>query len=635
MKQLAEIIQRNVSFIAWENFTHPKAYGLWFSSLCLCILFIWVCVSIGKILTRRVRYANHNEELILNFAAGSAGLSFLIAFLALSHLLNKTAVSIVLLTILLAYTILEKEIKAILKPLQLIGSAFKEEKWLYLLFLMNSLPALLPPYRVDEMSYYLPYVKEWVEAGGITINPAMIFPIYTFNFQMLQSLGMMLDSVPLVHLLSWISGCFACLTILIFLRRLKVWEPIAYCSALAFYLSPLTQRYLTIGHLDVPLMFYMVVSVFGIYFSRQTEEMKRFYLPSALICAMFIGMKVTGLFFIPLFLMLAAIGQKRKHWLVFGIIFLAFGSIWYLRNFIIAGDPISPAMNMLLERPDPFWVPEDYQMIAQDITRGLSKNFTSIASLPLHMLTSTIEGPLRDWPFQGFILIFPLSLLTLIPLLKRRSADAVVATWYAIVIWISTSYLIRYAHFAALAAVCSGLFLSLILDRFKIQNLPLKTKWVCAAVVAFLLIGPNANALRYFKNNFNKPIPLDEKTHTVFYRYLGIDAIHLIQKLSPLGIRGTIYSFGYTHLRSYYQSAGFQVIGYYVHPFPYRDFKESLIQGEIYQFLKSAGVNAMVINQETLKEFDLTEDQVLHSVRQHRKLEIPYHDAASIVIKVG
>jgi len=43
----------------------------------------------------------------------------------------------------------------------------------------------------------------------------------------------------------------------------------------------------------------------------------------------------------------------------------------------------------------------------------------------------------------------------------------------------------------------------------------------------------------------------------------------------------------------------------------------------------------MVINKETLKEFNLTEDQVLHSVHQHRKLEIPYQDAASIVIKVG
>ncbi len=621
---ISQIIENNLNFIYWENFIHLRVYELWFPALFFIIVFLWFCILLGKLFIRHVNYLSGAEDLILNFAFGSACTSLMLAILLLSHELTKKNVLGIFFVIVLVSFVSKEKTKPFFAALKTFHLAAREEKWLFLLFFLNSFPAALPPYRYDEMSYHLPYAKQWIDHYALTLDPSMRFPLYTFNFHMLQTLGLMFDSVAFVHLLSWLCGSMASLGVVVFLRRLKVSGPIAYCAALGFYLSPLVQRYLTVGYLDIPFMAYMLLAVYSVYFSRQGDKTRFFYIPSALICGMCVGIKITGIFYIPLFLGLGIISQNPKRYFWFALTFLSFGCLWYLRNFFIDHDPIPPIINMLRHKTDLFWTPEDYRAIATSVKLKHSNGIWFFLTLPIQLLTSTENGPLRDWPLQGFVLFIPLTLCMLPSLLRKRQADPVLALWYGIAVWVASSCLIRYATFAALAAVSAGFFLNFFGKR----------KMVATVTAAFLLVGPNINALRYFKNNFNRPVPVDGKSYKLFYSYLGLPAIELIGKLKTFGItEGAIYTFGYTHLKYYYNLQGFQVVGDVVNRFRYADFKKSLMRGNVYPFLKKAQVNAVVINKKTLEDFHLSEKQISNRFKKEPRLALVYDDGHSMVYK--
>lgn len=633
MTEWKYFIARNVQFIAWENFTWP-VLGLWIYSLALLVLFLAVCLFFGIRLTHKIKFLSVNEALVLNFAIGSAMLSFLMAFLAVCHLFYlKILVGVLAVVILSAVFFSKYRFSVFAEPFHLIFEGFREEKMLYALFILNSLPSLLPPYRWDEMSYHLPYAMQWIEQGGISVDPAMRYPLNSFNFHMLQSVGLMLHSVPLTHLLSWLAGSLSCLLILVFLRRWEVWRPLAYAAALGFYLSPLVQRYLNVACIDVPCMFYLAAAVFTAYLARFENPFQMpLYLASAMVCAMFVGMRGANLFFIPLFLLLAKPGVSWRGWFSFLFVFLGFGSFWYLRNILIAHDPLPPVFNLFFHRPDPFWTTEDFRAMQWDMTQGIPRDLKSTFLLPYRLLTSTENGPLRDWPFQGFMLIFPLSVFVR----KKNAAGLLIAAWYAVLFWIIVSPLVRYAHFAVLAAVAAALVLDSGVEWLKQRNIFLKVKPVVLVFVVFILIGPNMNAFRYFKNNFNRPVPYNAVSYEKFYDYLGLPEMQTIQNLKKLGIEhAVVYTVGYTHLKYYYQAAGYRLVGDVVNRFRYHDFVEKLKNGDLFDFFKETGAQAAAIDKKQLSRLDLSEEDVLTAINKDPRFQFLLNDQESMIIKIN
>lgn len=63
------------------------------------------------------------------------------------------------------------------------------------------LGALRPPFAWDELYYHLPYAREYVEAGGLTVNEFLRYPLHSHNFNLLFSLALMVSDERLVHLL--------------------------------------------------------------------------------------------------------------------------------------------------------------------------------------------------------------------------------------------------------------------------------------------------------------------------------------------------------------------------------------------------------------------------------------------------
>lgn len=626
---IAELVTRNLQFIYWPNFVKPQVYAAWLVPLAFTLLFLWFCVLAGHLVAKKARYLSATEDLVLNFAAGAACVSSALGVLALIHASTGWAVG----ALAAATVVLSLRSGAPASALGTLRRALAEEKALVFLFLLCSFPSALPPYRYDEVSYHLPYVLQWVQQHGLTVDPTMRHPLYTFNFHMLQMLGMMARSTTFVHLVVWLFGSVGCLAVLTFSRRLGVRNGAAVLCALAFYLSPLVQRYLNVFFIDVPLMSLSLLAVYGIYYSRQAEAARPYLTAAALVAALFVGTKITGIFFVPLFLALAWFGRSRRDFWRFVLVLAVFGSVWYLRNFWIDGDPIPPVLNILRHRADLYWTPQDYHGVRAEIVdygRYAAGNLRPLLTFPLRLVTGLPE----DAPLQGFVLFIPFTLTLLPSLWKKRQADVVLALWFALGFWLASATRMRYAHFAALAAVAAGTVVEAVLRRIDRYSSGV-AKVSVLALAGALLLGPNLNIPSYFKNNFNRAVVVDDASYRSFYAYLGLPAVQLIDRLASLGLNGgALYTFGYDDLKYYYNLKGFRLVGDHINRFRYADMKQSLLSGSLYPFLREAGVDGAVFRTDTLTHFELTQAHVRQAVIDEPRLKLVYEDAGSIVIKL-
>lgn len=108
----------------------------------------------------------------------------------------------------------------------------------------------------------------------------------------------------------------------------------------------------TLGYVDVPAYSYLAIAlVSAVDFLNNRKE--NFLVLSALFWAMNLGTKYTGVsaFVSFVFVFLTILTVKRKEYLkIFrkkllvklGFIFLLFGGYWYVKNFVVFGNPIYP-----------------------------------------------------------------------------------------------------------------------------------------------------------------------------------------------------------------------------------------------------------------------------------------------------
>lgn len=597
---LPDFLRRKIEFVAWGNFTDPEILLRWGSSLAFLFLFLLVALAAGRILTRNIQFLDPSESLVFTGATGFCLLSFSVIGLGFLRLLNPVSVGLAGAVFLFWDVVAKRNMRELYQPISLFVRSVNQYKWLWVLFCLNSFPALLPPYRWDSMSYHLPYVRQWAEAGTFTVDATMRIPLHTFNFHMLHLIGMLFNSTTFVHLLSWITGCLACLAIICFLRRLELPLYLAVIAGLSFFLSPLVQRYLTNGYFDVPLMFFLLMAAYGFHLLHKGPDNGGLILVISLIAAMFVGMKNTGLVYFPLFMLAAfliLIRRQRKHFLVFALVFLTLGSIWYLRNLAVAGDPIAPTLNILLGKNDPFWDREDYFVVRDDLTYGLDKDFFSLVTLPWEMVTSQMTGRLRDYPLNGFILIFPLSLVFISMFYRKRLWVVFAFAWFSVAVWIHVSYLIRYAHFTPLAVVMAACILNSVFNWVRVKLVFRGQSILFAIVAAVLMLGPTKGFASYYIHNFSKPIPKTVEEIDRFVGYGNPADLELIRSLEDLGIpEGPIYAFGFTYYKYYFNLQGFYLVGDDIGKFGVNKFVRNLKEGTLSEFFSNIPVGAMIFD---------------------------------------
>jgi len=198
---------------------------------------------------------------------------------------------------------------------------------------------LQPPVDWDELAYHLPQARFWAEQGGLAVNEWLRYPLLPFNMHLLYAAAMPFGDEALAHLLhAWTAAVTAVLTFGLARRYFD-----AQVASLATVMLLLATRWgWSTANVDFGVMLFWT-GAFGALALRHESGNPRITWLAAVLAGSAIGVKYQALLFLPVFVALAVVIERRLAALGRGALLLAAtGGYWYWRNFLVSGDPLHP-----------------------------------------------------------------------------------------------------------------------------------------------------------------------------------------------------------------------------------------------------------------------------------------------------
>lgn len=207
-----------------------------------------------------------------------------------------------------------------------------------------------PPRGTDDVSYHLPAVYEFVLNHKIRMLP--VKSLHLFSFPMNANL-LFVWPVILLQDTRWIEGVQLLIGLygIIVLYGLgcmfRLSRQNALFISLLFFLTPVVLKQAGCNYIDLIVSVFLLLSLFFALLFLQNKRLLFFYLLFAAI-GLLIGMKYHMLalaFFMMLMVIPKVMSLQRKHLFAGIALIFLLGGYWYLRNFILLGNPLYP-MNL-------------------------------------------------------------------------------------------------------------------------------------------------------------------------------------------------------------------------------------------------------------------------------------------------
>jgi hypothetical protein len=588
-----------MNWVLTQNFTDFSVLSIWLKNLLLLFFILTSFYLSSYFLFQKGKYKNSSEKFFFRTITGIALFCFAsIPFFLFNIYSIYTVTGLLFLPWLMGFILHPIKLKRDLMDFLLL---LKQHGAAVLVFAALSYPALLPPFRFDEMGYHLAYIVEFAQHHGIVTDPFMRLPLFTFNWHVVQTGMYLAGGYQLCHFLTCAASLLAALGIYAFLRRLEVRNFIALLAGVSFYFTPLVFRYSMVLYNDVPLMLFLLSSVYSLFILADDKSYVSIF-TAVLCCSMFVGMKVVNVVYIPVFIVLLAFWARdaRKIIFLFSISFIALSSVWYLRNIIIDGDPVPPTFNYALGKKDLFWSKADYMAISADLMPKNKDGVMRFLKIPWMMITSSEQSPMRDFPVFAYALLLPLVFIYALFNFRRKEFIFWGLSSFAVLVWIGTSYLVRYAHFMALLVIAAAFILNQVYGLAERRNALIKGGTVL--VLLFFFFGPSFTSLRYSFGNINVRIPVSDTAVASFATYGHPELILSINELKEMGVedKARIYLYELTSYKYYFLNKGYAVTGDVVNKFRFKDFNTALKAGSLDSFLNEAGVKALYLDKSCL-----------------------------------
>jgi hypothetical protein len=506
---------------------------------------------------------------------------------------------------------------------------------IYCVFLIISVPAILPPIAFDAISYHLAYAIGWANAGQIYTDELLRTPYYANNFLLLYALMFALKIGPLCHFLTWLCGLLTGLGVYSVIAQeaakgsgksnprpaLRI-SLTAVIIALGLALSPVFLRWVNTGFLDTSIGLFLLIPVLCIYLGLQTEGRK--YEHEFILTAAFsVGMKIVLIVFLPLFiasliLLLMKRGRPLSRVIVMASLLLVLSAPWYVRNLIGTGDPISPVLNMLLKRKDPIWSPGDYAAVMPDLKTP--KDPGSLIRLPYDLFWNTSSKNFREYGTSPVVMLLYVPVIMAILLLFGRvrrwfGAPFIylnVALIYILAYWMGISSLARYfLHLFPLYLVYIGVWLNTLLRASGIDQKTSRARHaanllitVCLALVMFF---PNLTTRIYYEELVQSYLNLADR----FESYRGYlrknlpgyaSTQHIIANLNSNHNQDhKVMVVGFENLAYYFRKNRIVSFGDWFGIGRHVDLVDSINRGDLSSYLAKFNVGAVLINSNSMR----------------------------------
>jgi len=381
----------------------------------------FVSYLVGAKLTRWFRYASLLEKLAFSTALGIGTLAMLVFILGSVGLLRPIVLLIVALAVIaVSFPKRQGWEHELYSRIQRVRQLSKRQITIGVLALLGVvvvfgpllLLSLYPPTAWDSTSYHLPIAKLYVKSQGLVVAQFLRYPLFPQLGEMLFTVALIFsDAVSaqltqLAMLVVLLAGCVAFCE-RFFSRRCGLWAGAMIMS------YPLIVWSASVAYIDVTLMTFVFFSIYAFEIAIRENDKKWF-----ILCGTFAGFaagtKYTALFFagiIGLLLIIDAFQKKTvRGVVVYALSFLLVASPWYVRNLVIARNPVWPFLS------DVFgywlWNPDDLRRQMQDLTYAhvVGRSVIDFLRLP-YDLAMRISLYHSEAPFSPLFLALPLGFL--------------------------------------------------------------------------------------------------------------------------------------------------------------------------------------------------------------------------------
>jgi hypothetical protein len=209
---------------------------------------------------------------------------------------------------------------------------------------------LMPDLGWDALMYHLYIPASWIKEGSIHIPSATEYGnlkywmYYPSNAELLYAFILLVSGDDaFVELSQFFHGIFVSLIIYAFLRRINAKHEISIFSLPITFAIPAVFLQSVTTYNDLILAAYLLCSFYFIY--RLCEKPPKYWrIFTSISLGLLLGIKYTAaIYTIIIFLISLArreLRSRRLYYIFLGS--LLFGGYWYLRNFILTGNPFYP-----------------------------------------------------------------------------------------------------------------------------------------------------------------------------------------------------------------------------------------------------------------------------------------------------
>lgn len=476
-------------------FLHNEFQGIHFSVGIFAWIISWMAVIVlicflyafGTVIRQRLVHISFSDWFInacISLAIGHIFFSTGIAILGYFSFLTPLGISIYLLLVLLITFIglFQIPLTVFLPPknsLNFFITMYQSNRigsiFILLFIFLGLLRLLSPEIGVDAIYYHSDYPKEYLR-----IHSMMEYPLGTQEYLMTPQLGQMLNIVLLffhlplgLRLLHFAFYLCVIVLLLVIGTRQKI-TATSILPAFLFTASPVIIGVFGSGYMDMEWIFCWLLSFYLIASKPlQTKNI----ITSALLFGGVLAAKLQALPFFLTFILFIFLNTKKgrvKYSILFILISFIFPLYWYLRSFVVTGNPFFsdhplPGLVSLLPQIisvsaikvklislfinyHPFILLSFALLGINLILHKKIKTFPPLAFSLLLFINYSILPIVyfsgRFWLF-GYSIFATLS--TMIPLSVFKSR------WYRIPLWTVTSILLAYYLFNSLITVPYGL----------------------------------------------------------------------------------------------------------------------------------------------------------------------------------
>jgi len=588
------------------------------------------------------------SKFFLYASFGLGGIIVLLCYAALFHIFSKTSIAIVFL-LALTGSLTRRNWNTLTAGFRQSYSHMLKtlrENWYWCLpiFLLISLKVLLPlypPTKYDETLYHLPQANNIVTHFGLSVNPYIRYPLSPQNMELLYALSLLFYDDILPHLFH-ASTAFITAMGIYSLGVLTSNRKTGAAGALLFLSSSLVQHMMASAYIDLGTTLFVFSSFYCLSLWLITNKTSWLYF-AGFATGIAVGTKYAALPYVLFYTLWVAFESRNpKHVAQFLVPLIVFGSPWYIRNYLLSGDPAFPSLGPIFGYSW-LWSKGDYlNQYSEMLSHGTPRNIFSFIMLPWNLIANQgrfMDGAVSLWMLAIFPSFFFVSCFD--KYYKKLS----LFVFLNIIIWFFSTQILRYLlPLFPMISLLSAYFLVNILYERWLKRLLLEKvvsiKNTFRGLLYFLRKTPNAiviilllatvQSVRFDEAMKKNPLPVTQESRTAYL--IETKPAYKLIHIANIDPSLNIYQYGFgDHI---YYAKG-KILGDDFGPARYSLITDILNSSEkMYETFLSMDIQLFLINKHRLKgkTFDdffssyfvlITENEngALYGIRHNNKVD--------------